>query len=201
MIDIYPIFPVAVGATSIGKISDRVKTFVSELEYRPSVFNQTSKNTNILDAPEMAELKPKVEEAIASYFKQTVNTTEDCGLRITQSWAAKTENDQGHHIHNHPNSIFSGVFYVNVSEGDEIRFHKHHRYSNLTPESYAETNEYNATYYNFGAHEGVLYIFPSELTHEVLNRSGKDKTRISVAFNTFYTGTIGNDAALTKLVL
>jgi hypothetical protein len=32
---------------------------------------------------------------------------------ITQSWLNYTETNQYHHKHEHPNSLVSGVFYVN----------------------------------------------------------------------------------------
>ena len=43
-------------------------------------------------------------------------------------------------------------------------------------------------------------MFPSSTIHQVETKQGKN-TRISLAFNTFYKGTIGSNAALTELIL
>jgi len=43
-------------------------------------------------------------------------------------------------------------------------------------------------------------MFPSPTTHQVDVKKGKN-TRISLAFNTFYKGTIGSNSSLTELIL
>ncbi len=42
---------------------------------------------------------------------------------ITQSWLNYTETNQYHHKHQHPNSLVSGVFYINCDDKfDKIKF-------------------------------------------------------------------------------
>ena len=43
-------------------------------------------------------------------------------------------------------------------------------------------------------------MFPSSTTHQVETKQGNN-TRISLAFNTFYKGTIGSNFELTELIL
>jgi hypothetical protein len=43
-------------------------------------------------------------------------------------------------------------------------------------------------------------MFPSSTTHQVETKKGNN-TRISLAFNTFYKGTIGSNKDLTELIL
>jgi hypothetical protein len=43
-------------------------------------------------------------------------------------------------------------------------------------------------------------MFPSSTTHQVETKKGTN-TRISLAFNTFYKGTIGSNKDLTELIL
>ena len=43
-------------------------------------------------------------------------------------------------------------------------------------------------------------MFPSSTTHQVDIKKGSN-TRISLSFNTFYKGTIGDNKTLTELIL
>jgi hypothetical protein len=46
----------------------------------------------------------------------------------------------------------------------------------------------------------MIILFPSSTTHLVENKGG-DNTRISLAFNTFFKGTMGENSQLTELIL
>ena len=102
-----------------------------------------------------------------------------------------------HHSHNHPNSIISGVFYIDV-EDDRIEFERPQ--SNqfvLPPKDY---NMYNSGSWWLGVEEKSLLLFPSTLVHSV-PQIHHSKTRISLAFNTFIRGYIGDDKHLDGLHL
>jgi hypothetical protein len=43
-------------------------------------------------------------------------------------------------------------------------------------------------------------MFPSSTTHQVETKQGNN-TRVSLAFNTFYKGNLGENASLTELIL
>ena len=47
---------------------------------------------------------------------------------------------------------------------------------------------------------GLLVMFPSRLEHSVLNKK-ENNQRISLAFNTFIKGDIGDQKGLTHLIL
>ena len=47
---------------------------------------------------------------------------------------------------------------------------------------------------------GDVILFPSSLTHMVETKQG-DNTRISLAFNVFIKGTVGNNKNLTELII
>ena len=61
-------------------------------------------------------------------------------------------------------------------------------------------NVYNSNLWWFPVETGQLILFPSSLTHSVETKKGNN-TRISLAFNTFVKGTIGNNTELTEIVL
>ena len=119
---------------------------------------------------------------------------------ITQSWLNYTTIKEYHHVHFHPNSFLSGVFYFDAIEGvDCIRFHKA-KYQTIMPDVY-QFNDFNCEFYNFSVKTNQIIIFPSHLTHSVPAKENKN-TRISLAFNTFITGTVSaSDTRLKQLII
>ena len=61
-------------------------------------------------------------------------------------------------------------------------------------------NPYNSESWWYEAHVGKLILFPSSLTHMVPEVKGED-TRISLSFNTFPVGVVGEEMDLTGLKL
>ena len=89
--------------------------------------------------------------------------------------------------HVHPNSDFSGVFWLKTPEGcGNIVFESPHNFSSyMEIQSYTEKFKHDSGFtYNclFKPIEGKILIFPSSLQHKVQpNKSNED--RISVSFN------------------
>ena len=80
-----------------------------------------------------------------------------------------------------------------------IRFHKA-TYQALMPEI-DEFNNYNCEFYTFSVKSNNIILFPSSLTHSVPTKK-HDNTRISLAFNTFITGTLSaTDTRLKQLII
>ena len=70
---------------------------------------------------------------IKDYFNKVLSITDEVTPYITQSWLNYTETKQFHHRHEHPNSIVSGVFYINCHEEfDKIKFFKKDYQGNKT---------------------------------------------------------------------
>jgi uncharacterized protein (TIGR02466 family) len=118
---------------------------------------------------------------------------------ITQSWLNYTKKNQYHHKHQHPNSLVSGVFYINADEKlDKIKFFKED-YQPIKLEI-KEYNLFNSQSWWFTVKTGDIVLFPSSLTHMVETKEG-DNTRVSLAFNVFVEGKIGDNKGLTELIL
>ena len=102
-------------------------------------------------------------------------------------------------MHAHPNSLISGVFYINSDDKfDKIKLFKQ-QYETIQLEI-KEWNIWNSKSWWFPVKTGDIILFPSSLTHMVENKQG-DNTRISLAFNVFIKGIIGNNKDLTELML
>ena len=194
------LFPTAVTYFDFGsKLTDLELKFITEQETRNNDGNTTSINNNLFESAELAEVARFCEESLQQYFKEVYAPKHDVIPYITQSWANYTKKGQWHHKHEHPNSFISGVFYVQAQKDiDKIYFYKNgYQQIKVPTESF---NLYNSESWWLGVETGQLILFPSHLTHMV-QAVQTDETRISISFNTFLKGYIGNDMELTGLHL
>ena len=194
------LFPTAVTYFDFGsKLTDLELKFITEQETRNNDGNTTSINNNLFESAELAEIARFCEESLQQYFKEVYAPKHDVIPYITQSWANYTKKGQWHHKHEHPNSFISGVFYVQAQKDiDKIYFYKNgYQQIKLPTDNY---NLYNSDSWWLGVETGQLILFPSHLTHMVQTVE-TDETRISISFNTFLKGYIGNDTELTGLHL
>jgi uncharacterized protein (TIGR02466 family) len=161
--------------------------------------NTTSNDNYILNHKTFKNLKEKLDLRVQDYFDKVISPANNITPYITQSWLNYTETNQYHHKHAHPNSLVSGVFYINCDDKfDKIKFFKD-GYKTIKPEI-KDWNLYNSESWWFPVKTGDLVMFPSSLTHMVENKEGTN-TRISLAFNVFIKGTIGNNKNLTELII
>ena len=103
---------------------------------------------------------------IKQYFDKVISTSDKIVPYITQSWINYTREGEYHHSHAHPNSLISGVLYIDANkDNDKILFEKrgYHRIA-LTIKDY---NLYNSDSWFFPVQTGDLIIFPSETQHKV----------------------------------
>jgi uncharacterized protein (TIGR02466 family) len=164
-----------------------------------NVSNITSKNTYILNEKPFINIKKELELKVQDYFDKVISPANNITPYITQSWLNYTEKNQYHHIHNHSNSLISGVFYINCDEKfDRIKFFKD-KYS-MIKSDIKQYNIWNSEAWLFSVKTGDIILFPSSLNHMVETKEG-DNTRISLAFNVFIKGKVGNSEDLTELIL
>ncbi len=162
--------------------------------------NIFTKDNYILNRKELKNIKNFLDECCKDYVNKIICPKNNLELYITQSWLNYTEQNQYHHRHEHPNSIISGVFYFN-SNKDMIKFFSHIKYQQIKPIiDDKKYNLWNSNSWWFSIEAGQLVMFPSSTTHQVDVKKGTN-TRISLAFNTFYKGTIGLNHELTELIL
>ena len=135
-------------------------------------------------------------------FTKIISPKENVKLYITQSWLNYTEPNQFHHRHEHPNLFVFGVFYFDSDkDNDMIKFFHPQKYVPIWVDvEQNKYNIYNSTSWWFPVETGQLIMFPSSTTHQVDVKKGNN-TRISLAFNTFYKGTLGTNGTLTELIL
>jgi uncharacterized protein (TIGR02466 family) len=206
-ISIIGLFPTPIAKINLERdLSSIEKNFICNQNRNPkkiedmNLVSQTI-NSRLLDDDILCDLKSFFEKSLNDFFQEILKPSTNVCLKITQSWANYTNINEYHHGHNHPNSVISGVFYVNTNENSDKIIFSRNAHTSITP--YAiDTEEYNlwnANHWELDAEEGSLLLFPSTLYHRVPSVIG-EKERISISFNTFFSGEIGRDIKLNQLI-
>lgn len=195
------LFPTALGVYSLPReITKEELSFVSSLEKLENLGNYKSTNYRVLEESAMAEIKSFLLLCTQDYFSRIHQPKNDITLKITQSWCNYTEDKEFHHKHTHPNSFISGVFYFQTNqETDRIYFFdESYKPFKIPTKDY---NLWNSDKWWVPSVTGQLLLFPSGLPHMVEDRPETGLTRISLSFNTFFAGTLGDSNDLTELIL
>jgi uncharacterized protein (TIGR02466 family) len=102
-------------------------------------------------------------------------------------------------MHSHPNSFISGVIYINAERSkDSIKFH-----NPSTRQLVVVSQRYNIVNGDAWGHtveSKDIVLFPSNLPHSV-EMTETDTTRVSLAFNSFLSGTLGEGHRFNELKL
>ena len=196
------IFPTPIYISKLNRVlTNKELSFINKtkLDVNINEGNITSNDNYILNQKVFKDLKTDLDLIIQDYFDKVISSANNITPYITQSWLNYTETNQYHHKHAHPNSLVSGVFYINCHEElDKIKFFKED-YKTIKPEI-KDWNIWNSESWWFSVKTRDIILFPSSLTHMVENKEGTN-TRISLAFNVFIKGKVGNNKNLTELIL
>jgi len=200
---IHGLFPTPVMFGEMGRAYTKEELAFFKQQQSKTVKNNGNVNTSdtyILNQPVMADIKKVLDEYVNEYYTNIMCVKDKVKPYITQSWINYTKPGEYHHRHAHPNSLVSGVLYLDSNKDkDKIMFYSSDAYKRIKPDI-ATWNLYNSESWWFPVGTGNLVMFPSELQHMVEQKQGKN-LRTSLAFNTFIRGDIGNTGELTELKL
>ena len=192
--------PVYQNNTSYIPTADEISV-VKQFELQSNDFNYFSKDFNVLDHANLANIKKIINSHLLTY-QQDVCGIEIQQFYITDSWIAVTPPGGKHIVHNHPNSLLSGVFYFSVPDHSSINFYvespifKNFKFCF----DYTKLTEHNKQIVKVPVQQSDIVIFPSWVDHSVdVNTS--DQARIIIGFNCFVQGNFGNDRYPTRLFL
>jgi len=152
-------------------------------------------NYDILNISELYDLKQKIIKAYEDFLNNNLHYENK--FKITTSWITRTLPSQKSHAHNHLNSMFSGVFYIQTKKNcGKIQFQNlFNKTFHLNVKSY---NIYNSDFWEIEPLDGLILIFPSEIYHQVLENFS-DIERVSIAFNLLPIGKIGEHDSQLEL--
>src|SRR6056300_1310773 len=88
----------------------------------PNKRNLISKDTYVLNREGLKEIREFIQVHLNQYTYQVLKTDMKLKFYITTSWMNLTKPQMSHHLHAHPNSIVSGVFYFETIPDDKLVF-------------------------------------------------------------------------------
>jgi uncharacterized protein (TIGR02466 family) len=104
-------------------------------------------------------------------------------FNITTCWANVSNKFASNSVHNHPNSILSGVYYLKTPENcGSIFFSDPRPASRMLNPPVLDFNIWTLPKVSYKPYEGMMLLFPSWLLHGV-EPNMSDETRISLSFN------------------
>jgi uncharacterized protein (TIGR02466 family) len=197
-LNLYSIFPTAVARFELGRDYTADETaFFSWQETHNNEGNTTSNERYVLRKEQMTALNEFIKASVDQYLQNIYAPRNDVNLFVTQSWLNYCKPGQWHHKHAHPNSFISGVLYIKASrERDKIFFYRDGYQQIKLPTDNWNLHNSDSWWFEVGA--GDLLLFPSHLTHMVPTVK---EERVSLSFNTFPVGYVGEETSLTALHL
>tara|TARA_R100001132_G_C3246970_1_gene75569 strand:+ start:145 stop:762 length:618 start_codon:yes stop_codon:yes gene_type:complete len=154
---------------------------------------KVSKSNKILEIPALKFLKGKIQDHINIFTKDILEISKDLDFYITRSWIITVDNEHFDFTsHNHQNSFFTGILYLDLDEGSDcIHFHKERGYQYVGYD-YENINKYNQQSLTFHPNKNDLIIFDARLHHTAGNHITKN-IRTSLAFEVFAKGSFGKE--------
>jgi uncharacterized protein (TIGR02466 family) len=197
---IHEIFPTPVYVGELGRsfTEDEMAflNFGAEM-YTKNYGNNVSYDKQVLEEDAVQGLKSDILKHVETYIKQIMDPKFPITPYITQSWLNVTLKNQSHHKHYHLNSLISGVIYIQA-ENDSINFYTQPSHMlSINPNTY---NKFNSLHSTVSVSTGNIVLFPSQIEHSVPTKTDDNK-RISLAFNVFVKGMVGEYEQSTELIL
>ncbi len=203
MMEMVNLFPIPLGVFKLPDIGSEQADFLLKQKFRSNNFNRTSVDNYILENEILKPLKSQLEYCILEYASETMAPQDQTKIAITQSWVNYSKKGESHHQHYHQNSTISGVFYIETTDDDKIIFYN----SYIRPNGWSalgigdakKPTAYNAEDLWVPAVKSSLLLFPSTVYHSVGEITEEKRERVSLSFNTFFKGPIGDKVRLTYL--
>ena len=198
-VSIEMMFPVHLYKTKLETITetqiDYIKNITFEKILNPDALplGSSSVTSYVLEDPMLLNIKSEIQQHLNFYMQNVLCPADHHNLKfkIMNSWVNKVIPNASIVPHLHRNSIVSGVFYIN-DISSPISFMKPNYNRNIEYMfDFKKESCFNKEHYICTPEKFSLLLFPSDLEHFVhLNKS--DESRYSVAFNTFYVGSVGH---------
>lgn len=153
-----------------------------------------SENKQVLEEKQFSVIKKNIMEALNMYLKMLGGLSGN--FFIKTSWIVKSRPGDKSRSHTHPNSIFSGVYYIQTDAncGDII-----FEYGKPFPPAICTNMDIrkkfnsilNSPVYSHTPQNNQIVLFPSDLMHRVA-KNKSSINRISIAFDIYLDGVIGS---------
>jgi uncharacterized protein (TIGR02466 family) len=192
--NIYPLFATGVYKNKLNiTLTNNELAAIYDLNSSKQILGTKLSNDKfILERPELQRLKNILLDEVKEYFNTVMGY--EFEIYITNSWCNIAGHTEGQTLHNHANSVISGVFYLDVDQSQpSITF------VNPTPPFLLnmrsqQYNMFNSLEFDIPLEDNTVILFPSQCFHYVKSNPTTNN-RVSIAFNTFVKGNIGVETA------
>jgi uncharacterized protein (TIGR02466 family) len=137
-----------------------------------------------------------MEISISTFTHRVWQIKPGVNIQITQSWININKRGESHHLHRHPNSLLSGVFFIEADDEDTICFQSFAPHYTIALEGEIKNN-YNSDLYWMQSTPNTLLLFPSTLAHFVPKTNSE--RRISLSFNTWIFSSFGDESVKARV--
>jgi uncharacterized protein (TIGR02466 family) len=146
---------------------------------------------NILKSLNLVDIEAFIMQNVNDYMFKELEVVDPVTFFIARSWLVKSLPSGFARRHNHPNSIVSGVLYLEtVPTSGNFILHDHQNSKFGSVEFSYNLKPNNCSYVSIPPKPGMLIMFPSTMQHEVgINRS--EQERYSLSFDVWFNGAIG----------
>ena len=154
-----------------------------------------SRDRDIFSHPELRSLKHEVSDAVRYFAYGQLKVCDYVYIDVCRAWGIKHMPNDWAQNHCHMNSVFSGIYYLDVTEhsGDLVIEKGQHStncfMTTLTPDvNYF--NQYTQQSWRLKPETGMLVVFPSQIIHNV-EKNLTQNERYAIAFDVFVRGKFG----------
>ena len=175
-------------------VKDEWIEFCNNINYKRTFNNNGSISVgpHLLENISLLELKEKILYHVDVYTNHQLNISNK--FRMCSSWCIKHIKGDFAQVHSHKNSIISGVYYLQVTDGCGDIFFKRDKFLS---ESFLfdlkKSTIMNSIEYKISVKTGKLILFPSTLEHYTDIMPLDNFERIAISFNMFLDGPIGEE--------
>lgn len=190
-----------VNITESYNLNEEEKNFLINHEdlYQTTGCTLYSKDCYVLEHKSQYYFKKYIMQHTREFAYNVLKVNQNIEIYMTNSWVNYNDKHTTHIRHNHSNSFISGVFYIDGSDIFTTTFFARDNLLNWDL-NYTERNIFNTDQINVQSEKNQMILFPSSVYHQApINMN--DETRITLSFNTWIRGEIGDDRWCTKLHL
>jgi hypothetical protein len=189
----YPIYKIKTGEL----LNEDELNFFKSLDNKPhmetNISTKLTKGVNILNNRELYRIKGVIWNNFVDYVDDVLEIKND--FYTCNSWGTIQKKGDYHPNHNHQNSVFSSVFYVQASDSSiTFTVDRSKIMEGFLFEYHIKNyNHFNALSWKVPVETGDLIIFPGELKHESQVNIADDE-RMIIGSSYFLKGDLGSDS-------
>jgi uncharacterized protein (TIGR02466 family) len=202
MMQVIDLFPIPLVVEELNFDQAEFDFAIDYLSVKNNLHENKNKNFNSVDTyilKQMPTLSKQIQKVIDGYVYNFLG--EESELKITQSWLNYNPPSTSHHKHAHSNSIVSGIVYLQTDDKTgNLNLYRPENQARHLHDEIKHWHPYNYEHVYFAPKVGNMFLFPSTLSHSV-EENTSTISRISLSFNTFYSGAFGSKVNLTQVPL